>query len=171
MNYLGTLFSATLVLHLITKLIFNIFAKVKMPLDMWTIIDFICSAFNIICFNVIGSVTPSQIIDPLQKQKLDYYVIAVVVVSWFRFFGYFLMIRSISKLVMTLIKILYETLNFIFIVICWLLLMATVFTMLFQYPDPNDFGEMSLSFENLFSFFTGQFWFIDTTSASGTQDV
>ena len=54
-----------------------------------------------------------------------------MVVSWFRFFGYFLMIRSISKLVMTLIKILYETLNFIFIVVCWLLLMATVFTMLF----------------------------------------
>ena len=138
---------------------------------MWTIIDFICSFFNIICFNVIGSVTPNQIIDPLQKQNLDYYVIAVVVVSWFRFFGYFLMIRNISKLVMTLIKILYETLYFIFIVVCWLLLMATVFTMLFQYPDPNDFGSMSLSFENLFSFFTGQFWFVDTTSASGTRDV
>jgi len=35
-----------------------------MPLDKWSIIDFLCSIFNIICFNVIGSVTPEQIMDP-----------------------------------------------------------------------------------------------------------
>jgi hypothetical protein len=63
-NYLGTLFSATLVLHLIAKAIFNLCVKVKMPLDMWSAIDLICSLFNIVCFNVIGSVTPEQIIDP-----------------------------------------------------------------------------------------------------------
>jgi hypothetical protein len=53
-NFYGTIFSATLVLHLITKFIFNIFAEVKIPLDKWSVIDLLCSFFNIICFNVIG---------------------------------------------------------------------------------------------------------------------
>ncbi len=66
-NYLGSLFSAFLVLSLITKMLFNVFAKVPMPLDKWTIVDIFCSFMNIICFNVIGNTTPDQIIDPLQK--------------------------------------------------------------------------------------------------------
>jgi hypothetical protein len=53
-NFYGTIFSATLVLHLITKFIFNVFAEVKIPLDKWSVIDLLCSFFNIICFNVIG---------------------------------------------------------------------------------------------------------------------
>lgn len=36
------------------------------------------------------------------KQVLDYYVIAVTICSWVRFFAYFLVIREISKLIMTL---------------------------------------------------------------------
>ena len=62
-NYYGTLFSATLVLHLITKLIFNLCAEVKMPLDKWSTIDLLCSFFNIICFNVIGGTKPEVTID------------------------------------------------------------------------------------------------------------
>ena len=63
-NYYGTLFSATLVLHLITKLIFNLCVEVKMPLDKWSTIDLLCSFFNIICFNVIGGTKPEAILDP-----------------------------------------------------------------------------------------------------------
>jgi hypothetical protein len=39
-----------------------------MPFDLWTGIDILCSLFNIVCFNVIGGVTPEQIIDPAQKE-------------------------------------------------------------------------------------------------------
>jgi hypothetical protein len=62
-NYLGTVFSATLVLHLIAKVIFNLCVEVKMPIDKWSIIDLICSCFNIVCFNVIGNTKPEQIMD------------------------------------------------------------------------------------------------------------
>jgi hypothetical protein len=82
-------------------------------------------------------------------------VIAVVVVGWLRFFGYFLMIRSISKLLMTLFRILYETISFVFIVASYLLLMSTIFTMLFQEPDPHRFGQMSQTYAYLFDFFIG----------------
>jgi len=154
-NYLGTIFSATLVIHLLTKAVFNLCVKVKMPLDKWSTIDLLCSLFNIVCFNVIGSVKPEQIMDPKQKENLDYYVIAVVIVGWVRFFGYFLMIRNISKLIMTLIRILYETFSFIFIVLSYLTIMSTIFTMLFQEPMDHKYGSMSLSYMYLFDVLIG----------------
>jgi hypothetical protein len=94
--------SSALVFHLMEKIIFNCFAVKKLTLDTWTIIDFISAAFNLFCFNVIGNVTPELIIDKTQKQVLNYYVICVTLVSWLRFFGYFLMVRIISKLLHTL---------------------------------------------------------------------
>ena len=90
-----------------------------------------CSFFNIVCFNVIGKTKPETILDTAKKQTLDYYVIAVVIVSWLRFFGYFLVIRAISKLLSTLIKMIFDALSFILIVSSYLLLMATIFTTLF----------------------------------------
>lgn len=107
------------------------FAEVKMPLDLWTIIDFISSFLNIIAFNVIGKATPEMIIDYKQKAGFDYYVIAVLVLSWLRFFAYFLVIGRISKLIMTLLRMLRDALAFIFIFSCYLLIAMTVFTTLF----------------------------------------
>jgi hypothetical protein len=104
---------------------------IPMALDKWTIIDMCCSFLNIICFNIIGKTKPDQILDVLQKQKLDYYVIAVVVISWGRFFAYFLMIRKISKLIMTLVRMLIDTIAFIFIISCYLLLSSTIMTILY----------------------------------------
>ena len=63
-NYLGTIFSGMIFLHLITKLIFNVFATLKMPIDKWSIIELFCAALNLICFNVIGSATKEQFLDP-----------------------------------------------------------------------------------------------------------
>ena len=58
-NFIGTIFSGTLVLHLISKLIFNICVDVKMPIDKWSIIDLVSSLLNIVCFNVIGKIKPA----------------------------------------------------------------------------------------------------------------
>lgn len=149
-NYFGTLFSGTLVLHLITKIVFNLFADVKMPLDKWTLIDFASSFFNIICFNVIGKTTPDVIVDPLQKQKLDYYVIAVVIVSWLRFFGYFLVVRSVSKLLNTLLRMVRDCISFLLLLGSYLLLAATIFTTLFQSDPTLDYVSISYSLRVLF---------------------
>lgn len=62
-NYLGTLFSACILLHVITKIVFNVFAKIPMPIDKWTIVDCITCILNIGCFNVIGSITYEKVVD------------------------------------------------------------------------------------------------------------
>lgn len=66
-NFYGTIFSATLVLHLMTKLIVNLFVEVKMPMDKWSFIDLLCSFFNIICFNVIGKTKAETILNTTKK--------------------------------------------------------------------------------------------------------
>lgn len=156
-NYYGTIFSGTLVLHLLTKLIFNFFVDIKIPLDKWTIIDLLCSFFNIICFNVIGKTKPETIIDPDKKMTLDYYVIAVVIVSWLRFFGYFLVIQSISKLLSTLIKMVFDAVSFVLIMSSYLLMMGTVFTTLFSTPFPDAYGSISISLRTLFDALMGTY--------------
>lgn len=63
-NFLGTIFSSGLVFNLMQKLLFNCFAFKKMVLDVWTVVDLISAVLNLFCFNVIGSVTVDQLIDP-----------------------------------------------------------------------------------------------------------
>jgi hypothetical protein len=50
-----------------------------------------------------------------QKQNVDFYVAAVVVFSWLRYFAYFLVIKSVSKLLNTLLKMLWDTISFVFL--------------------------------------------------------
>ena len=56
-NFLGTIFSSAIMFTLIAKIFFNLFAKKKMELDMWTVIDIFTSSLNLFCFNVTGSAT------------------------------------------------------------------------------------------------------------------
>lgn len=67
-------------------------------------------------------------------------MIAVVIVSWLRFFSYFLVIRTISKLFMTLIKMLKDTVSFILVVSCYLIIVTTIFTTLFSDVNEDDWG-------------------------------
>jgi hypothetical protein len=113
------------------KVVYNMFADIKLPLDKWTTIDIVNALCNIVCFNVTGSMTPDTIIVKTRKQNIDFYVIAVVILSWFRFFSFFLIIKTISKLLMTLIQMIRDTLSFIFIVFCFLLISASIFTTIF----------------------------------------
>jgi hypothetical protein len=56
----------------------------------------------------------------------------MVLISWLRFLSFFLVISAISRLIMTLIKMLVSCFTFLFIVVCYLLLMTPIFFILFQ---------------------------------------
>ena len=88
-------------------------------------------------------------------------MIAVVIVSWLRFFGYFLVIRSISKLLSTLIKMLFDAISFILIMSSYLLLMGTIFTTLFSKPMPDAYGDISTSLRTLYDALMGTYTYVD----------
>lgn len=88
---------------------------------------------------------------------MDYYVIVVVIVGWLRFFSYFLVIRKISKLIMTLVKMLFDTLAFIFLVSCYMIIATTVFTTLFSNANPEKYGEVIVTMRTLYDAFIGSY--------------
>jgi len=52
---------------------------------------------------------------------------------------------------------LYDTISFIFIVVCYLLIASTIFTMLFQDNLPEFYGSLSLSYRTLFNCIIGSY--------------
>lgn len=134
-------------------------ASVKMPLDIWSIIDLVSALMNCICFEIIGGATPDKIIIISQKQHLDNYVIVVLIMSWIRFFSYFLVIRTISKLLLTLFRMINDAVSFIFIVMCYLLISATIFTTLFENIDQADYGGLAITVRMLYDAMLGTFVF------------
>ena len=157
-NKYGSLVSATLFLHIVTKLLFNMFAQVKMPYDKWTIIDAVSAIMNLVCFNVIGGITPEVIMDPKRKKTIDYYVIFVVLLSWTRFFSYFLVVKPISKLLMITYRIVMNTMSFNLIVIAFMLLVMSVDMTFFQDID-IEFYELFTSFRTMFDGMIAVFYY------------
>lgn len=158
---IGTTVSASLFFHVCAKVVFNLTAEIKMTFDKWTLIDTISCASNIYSFNVIGNASVETFMDDASKQVLDYYVIAVTIFSWIRFFSYFLVIREISKLIMTLFQMLMDTVGFILIVFCYLSIVATVFTTLFSHLNQEKYGSVSVAGRTLFEALLAEFDYED----------
>lgn len=112
-------------------------------MDIWLLFDLVSGLVNIAAFNVIGNSKPEDFLDQQKKYFLDYYIIAVLVISWIRFFSYFLIIEAIAKLTITLFRMLYETLSFLFLMLCYLMIMTTIFSILFRDANPEDNPEFT----------------------------
>ena len=149
-NFVGTIFALTMLYSVICRALFNALSEIKAVWDKWTILDGITSVVCVFCFTITGTITPQDIMDETRKQTFDYYVVVVLIMAWIRFFAFFLVIKSISRILMTLIQMLIDTISFGIILVCYLLLMATVFTTLFQGPAQDEYGSLSISLRTLF---------------------
>jgi hypothetical protein len=132
------------------KIVFNIIADKKVPLDKWTIMDAIMALMYILAVNIVASFDYLFFMDDDKKDYLDYFMIFVLIISWLRFFFYFLIIRDISKLLLTIVAMVGDTLNFLIFVTCYLFLMASIFTTLYQDTNPAAYGGLSLSVRTLY---------------------
>jgi hypothetical protein len=100
-------------------------------MDKWTWVDTCNGLLNIVATYLIANIDPESYINPKHKDYIDYYMIVVLCISWVRFFSYFLVVKNISKLILTLLAMVSDTLSFLFIVCCFILIMASVFTTLY----------------------------------------
>lgn len=89
-------------------------------------------------------------LDTSYKDNLDYFMLFVMVVSWTRFFLYFLLEKSISKLLLTLVEMIGDTLSYLLLMVCYILVQASIFTTLYQDTLPANYGTIILSFRTLF---------------------
>jgi hypothetical protein len=87
-------------------------------------------------------------------------MIFVLSICWLRFFTYFLVIRDISKLLLILVAMIGDTMAFMFIVCCFILIMSSIFTTLYQDVNPDKFGGLAISARNLFDAAIGQYDYV-----------
>ncbi len=120
---------------------------------------------------VTGAVTPEDILVKQKKQNLDFYVCAVVSITWVRFFSYFLIVKRVSKLLITLVTMLQSTLSFFFMFSCYFILAATVFNMRFGTENEEHYGTVWLSGRHLFDSFASEYRFIDFGAFQRSYDV
>jgi hypothetical protein len=158
-------------LNFLCRVIFNTFSKVRLPMDLWMLFDIMAGVVNIGAFMIIGNATPASIYNENEKRFYDYYIIVVLIISWIRFFSYFLVVDTIGKITITLLRMIQETAYFLFIVISYFLLMATIFTTLFRNSDSTDptapdFSDFFDTLRDLFNYTTAT---TQTHTASSTS--
>ncbi len=69
--------------------------------------------------------------DLISKENLNYFMAIDFVVDWMRIFAYFLIVRDISKILLTLYEMLFDTLSFVFLLVCYLIIMGSIFSTLY----------------------------------------
>lgn len=74
------------------------------------------------------------------KDILDYIMLAIILLQWGRFYLFFLMISELSKMILTFIAMVIDTIAFMFLVISYLVIAAAIFTTMFQDINPSVYG-------------------------------
>ena len=157
---MGTVLSVSYFISFGGRILYNAFSRRKISLDIWMLFDLVAGVTNILAFNVIGNANASQILNDNSKRFFDYYMIVVLVISWLRFFSYFLVINNISKVTITLFSMLRETLSFMIILGCYLALMTTIFATLFRdvpTEDAENYKGLILAFREMIDYFLANF--------------
>lgn len=142
----GTILSISFFITLLCRVLYNSKTKKKIAFDLWLYFDIACGIINLVVFNSIGNSAPERFLNPLDNRTLDYYMIVVLIISWLRFFSYFLVMTHISKITLTLFMMLRETLYFLLVLGSYMLLMTTVFATLFRDCRTPDAVESYSSF-------------------------
>lgn len=140
---------------LFCKIVFNICKKKEKTLsirfDIWTQID-VCSAlFSITTFRMISQSSIDQL-DPSTdwKRMLNYMVTANAIFQYLRAFSFLLLIESLSKMIITFLNMLIDTLPFLMLLCIFILLMMSICATLFQDVNPDMFGYFTISFQSVF---------------------
>ncbi len=94
-----------------------------------------------------------------------------MVITWFRFFCLFLLLQKVSKLLLTLLRMVMDTISFTFIIFCFTLLMATAFTIRFAEVDPEFYGDILLSMRSLFDLMVTNWYYRDLKNFNTAHSV
>ena len=146
--YINMILVIILFMQLFLKLVYNVVARRKLNLDKWTSLDILTAVTNTVAIITLSTVTAEQILDDVNN-LLDYYIIAIVVIAWIRFFMLFFLINVLSPLIHTLFMSIVSTLAFICIMLCYMVIASTVFYTLYVDIKPSQYATFFLSFRSL----------------------
>jgi len=129
---LGQITSFACLTSVIGQVIFNSFSMYKVPFDKWAVLDFANALSNTICFGMFANLSAEGVLDTTTKELFNWIQVFAVCVSWGRFISFFLVIQSISILIMTALKMIIKAMTFICLTISYIIVMIPIFQILFQ---------------------------------------
>ena len=125
----------SLVYSIALKFLFNTRSKsgkdYKVPIDYWAKLDLISAVATLVGFPYILSTEPVGMITKSTKDMLDYITLILILLQWTRFYMFFLMISELSKMILTFIAMVKESLAFMFLLLAYLIIASAIFTTIF----------------------------------------
>ena len=134
-NLYGIIISSAMLWYIICKLIFNQFAVIKCPYDMWTYIDVFCGITNITCFILLMNLKSKDILDIANngvKRTYNNLMCLTVIATWSRVTGMYYVIEKYAKLLITIQKMMGSAKTFFFILFLYFAIMGVIAQALFQ---------------------------------------
>ena len=148
------IFNGSLCYSVASKVLFNMFAKpdlnFRVPYDMWTKFDLVSAVATLIGFPYILSTSPEEMITKEVKDQLDYVVLVLILLQWGRFYMFFLIVAELSKMILTFISMVIDTMPFMFLVSSYLIVVSAIFTTVFQDVNPSKYENFVLSLRTMF---------------------
>mmetsp|Transcript_46451 Transcript_46451/g.61529 ORF Transcript_46451/g.61529 Transcript_46451/m.61529 type:complete len:315 (-) Transcript_46451:371-1315(-) len=143
------------------KLLFNTCAKpgkdYRVPYDRWTIMDTLSALITLIGFPIIANMTPESLVEKDSKDLIDMLMLTMIFLQWQRFYQFFLMISELSKMILTFISMIIDTIAFMFIVISYLIVSAAIFTTVYQDVNTGLYGDFKVSLRSMFDGLMGSY--------------
>ncbi|CDW88899.1 UNKNOWN [Stylonychia lemnae] len=129
--------------HIIQRILFKFHFKLPQRHQIWFYTDIIISISSSSAILFLNQMTAIEVQQSSQKFKYDCALVFVVVITWLRFFNYFLLSTRMAKLIVTLYQMIIDTMSFTAMIILVLIISATAFT--------TRFSEVSEHFETIWS--------------------
>ena len=161
---IGILISIASLLSVICQFAFNVFSEQNVPFDKWSKLDLLNSITNVFVLQFFNILESKDFINDSLRYTIILLNVAMVLVSWIRFIGFFLVINKMSVLLMTLSKMITNCITFLFIDFCYMLMMVPVFGILFQEENINYISPMQTLLTLWDVMITGGGVFFDSTN-------
>lgn len=135
---IGLIIAISSILNVVSQQVFNLInSKRMMPFDKWSLIDSIAAVVNLIVLIVFYSFKPADFIGDQYRTEIILLNVIQIIVSWTRFISFFFVISSLSKLLLTLYKMLIACATYLLINMMYLVLLAPIFGILLQEQNVN----------------------------------
>lgn len=129
----------------------------QVPIDKWQKMDVFFAGTSLALVLVLASLPIEMFENSTTKHWISYGVVGVSLIQYCRLLLYFLVVNSISKMLLTLVYMILDTIAFILLLCLWLFIMSIIFTTLFQGTEGLLYEDVWSSFKILWNAMLGTY--------------
>ena len=115
--------SAVILLNYLFRQYFNFRTEGNaIETDVFVKLDILFALVSLGVFQYITTHDYTDLVDEVKKNTIDWYVTLVIMLIWSRMFIFFLVVPSVSKMLLTLIAMIYDVQSFFMVMVAYLLM-------------------------------------------------